>query len=110
MFTLQNKNEGGDTYVFGFDFRYYRSYQGDQKPASGAYIFRPDDNYQRSFRYSELYNISSLSSDLAKEFHLMFDYPPRNERAFVKIRLYEDSLLGLTPEITTMLFQIPLTT
>lgn len=44
LFRLVNKNENVE-YVFAFDFQYYKPYQGDDKPASGAYIFRPDDQY-----------------------------------------------------------------
>ena len=75
LFKYENVNEDGH-YVFSFDFRYYKSYQGDDEPASGAYIFRPDDNYQRSFRYSEMSNYTKVTSELAEEIHLMFDIKP----------------------------------
>ena len=37
----------------------------------------------------------------------MFDDGIKGERAFVNIRLYEDFNLAMTPEISVILFQVP---
>lgn len=63
LFKLLNKNEGVN-YTFFFDFKYYRAYQGDDSSKSGAYIFRPDENYQDSLKYSDLYNVSIIETTL----------------------------------------------
>ena len=59
-------------------------------------------------KYSALSKYSSATSNLAEEIHLVFDDQTTGERAFVKIRLYKENQLGRTPEVSVMLFGIPL--
>lgn len=50
-FRSEKKNYNA-TYDLVFDFRYWKSYQGDVKGTSGVYIFTPDWFEYDSLRYS----------------------------------------------------------
>ena len=80
MFKYRNKDEDKE-YVFGFDFQYYKSFQHSKNsydPNSGAYTFRPRDEYQESFKYSKLFNITSKKSGVAEEIQLQYEYTSKN--------------------------------
>ena len=75
-----------ENYHFGFDLRYYQSYQGFEGSRSGAAIFRPASNH--SLRYSNLshwyYQVGSVVSQITLEF---VDEHTK-ESATVKAKIY----------------------
>lgn len=76
-------------WTFGFDLRYYKSYQGDGQK-SGAYIFRPTNNTNDSARYAERSEaFASYQGSFVKQFLLHY-HDMYGKRAVVKVIAFVD--------------------
>jgi hypothetical protein len=58
------KDTSGNIFTFSFDIMNYFSAQGQdgqEGDSSGAYLFRPADNFENSVRYTTLRNITTYN-------------------------------------------------
>lgn len=72
MFTYTDSS--GKTYDFEFNLQYYKPSigDGDNKAPSGAYLFMPEVNDQKSHLYSEFSSIETHKGKLVSEFQLVY--------------------------------------
>jgi lysosomal alpha-mannosidase len=77
-----------DNYYFGFDLRYYPSYQGFQGSRSGAAIFKPAIN--ESLPYSKFQEIYYQVTDIVSQITIIYNDTETQETALVKARIYKD--------------------
>ena len=78
-------------YRFGFDLRYYPTYQGFQGSRAGASVFKPTTN--ESLKFSNLTDIYYHQGNLLSQITFVYNSAVTNESAVVRARLFEDETM-----------------